>query len=312
METHTTTEIAVVSSLPFTEQELSFVLASRLADSSIAMYTRDVRAYRIYAQTHGLDPLDHLTLIQWRDDLVSNTTMSPNTINRMLSAVKRLMKEAAKRDRIPETLELRFSRVEGVTQKALKKRLKPHARTRIEPEEMRRLCELPDTRTLVGVRDAALLATLASSGIRVEEIATLTWDKIKKQGKGYVLLVRGKTDVEERKAHLSKEAYELLLTWKIKQPVIAPWVFTSFSGNRQIPSANALSKTAVWKIVTHYAAKCNLAHIKPHDFRRFVGTQLAATDIRKAQKALGHKSIETTAKHYVLDEIEPGLTDHLY
>jgi hypothetical protein len=30
------------------------------------------------------------------------------------------------------------------------------------------------------------------------------------------------------------------------------------------------------------------------------------------QKALGHTRIETTAKHYVLDELEVGLTDGLY
>jgi len=52
--------------------------------------------------------------------------------------------------------------------------------------------------------------------------------------------------------------------------------------------------------------------VKPHDFRRFVGTQLATRNIRLAQKALGHKSIETTARHYVLDELEVGLTDGLY
>jgi hypothetical protein len=43
-----------------------------------------------------------------------------------------------------------------------------------------------------------------------------------------------------------------------------------------------------------------------------VGTRLAAKDIRKAQKALGHKRIDTTARHYVLDELEAGLTDDLY
>ncbi|GHO67579.1 hypothetical protein KSC_064710 [Ktedonobacter sp. SOSP1-52] len=41
-------------------------------------------------------------------------------------------------------------------------------------------------------------------------------------------------------------------------------------------------------------------------------TQLAKKDIRKAQLALGHKSIEVTAKHYVLDELEVGQTDSLY
>lgn len=53
-------------------------------------------------------------------------------------------------------------------------------------------------------------------------------------------------------------------------------------------------------------------NIKPHDVRRFVGTQLAKRDIRTAQKALGHKHIDTTAWHYVLDELDVGLTDDLH
>ena len=61
-----------------------------------------------------------------------------------------------------------------------------------------------------------------------------------------------------------------------------------------------------------YANAAGLDDVKPHDFRRFVGTQLARTNIRNAQKALGHKRLETTARHYVLDELEAGLTDDLY
>ena len=56
---------------------------------------------------------------------------------------------------------------------ALKERIKDNARVRIEPEDMRRLCEFPDRSTLLGVRDAALLATLAGSGLRVSELASL-------------------------------------------------------------------------------------------------------------------------------------------
>jgi len=73
-----------------------------------------------------------------------------------------------------------------------------------------------------------------------------------------------------------------------------------------------MSLTAVWQAVQQYAAAVGLRHVKPHDFRRFVGTELAKRDIRLAQKALGHKRIETTARHYVLDELAGGLTDGLY
>ncbi len=54
---------------------------------------------------------------------------------------------------------------------------------------------------------------------------------------------------------------------------------------------------SVWRIVRGYAQKCGYDHIKPHDLRRFVGTQVASKlAIREAQLALGHKSIEMTAK----------------
>jgi integrase len=65
-------------------------------------------------------------------------------------------------------------------------------------------------------------------------------------------------------------------------------------------------------MVQRYAAKVGLEHIKPHDFRRFVGTKLAKRDIRIAQKQLGHKSIETTARHYVIDGVALGATDNLF
>jgi integrase len=73
-----------------------------------------------------------------------------------------------------------------------------------------------------------------------------------------------------------------------------------------------MSTAAVWQAVQQYAAVVGLQYVKPHDFRRFVGTELAKKDLRQAQKALGHTSIETTARHYILDDLAVGLTDGLY
>jgi integrase len=96
------------------------------------------------------------------------------------------------------------------------------------------------------------------------------------------------------------------------RPVPSANIFTSWAGRGDRPNSTPLSEPAAWKLAQRYAAQVGIEHIKPHDFRRFVGTQLAKKDIRKAQKALGHKRIDTTAKHYVLDELEEGLTDDLY
>jgi len=80
--------------------------------------------------------------------------------------------------------------------------------------------------------------------------------------------------------------------------------FTGFSGRggrggRGLRTEH-ISTLAAWQTVKRYAKQCELPHVKPHDFRRFVGTILAKKDPRQAQKVLGHKSIDTTYKHYVL------------
>lgn len=306
--------------IPVTSQALSSIempaieniLTGQLAKSSIDMYKRDVQAYFDYAKKYGLPWLDAQSLVTWRDALALQSEMSPNTINRMIAAVKRIVREMAERKMIAREVNLEFSQVRGVQMKALKSRLKPHARTRITKEDMRRLCDSPDTSTLVGLRDAALLATLASSGIRASEAATLTQEQIVKHSKGYTLKVCGKTDTDYRDAHLSGEAYQKIQHWIAARPTESPYIFTSFPRRSAVPSAECMSEVAIWKAVQRYAKACDLEHIKPHDFRRFLGTQLAATDIRDAQKALGHKSIEVTARHYVLDTLKVGLTDNLY
>lgn len=294
--------------------DLSDILAGQLTASSIAMYKYSIKQYMAFASGNGLDQFNPKTLDAWRDYLAHETNKSPNTINRMLSAIRRLYKEAARRELVDENIALKFMRVPGVQKKALKTRLKHHSRTRISPEDMRRLCESPDTSTLVGKRDRALLATLATSGVRASELATLTVSQIVSKNGGYQLLVRGKTDVEYREAALSPEAKGLIDGWLASRPVASENVFTSFSGRGDSRATDKpLSESGVWKIVTRYAQICGLEHIKPHDFRRFVGTRLTATgDIRLAQKALGHRSIEVTARHYVLDELEVGITDNLY
>lgn len=287
------------------------ILAGQLAPSSIAMYERDFRAYVDYAGSYER-AINPSTLAQWRAHLSQTTDKSPNTINRMISAVKRLMREAAVQGYLANEVAIAFEQINGVKVAALKNRVKKNARVRIEPVEMRAMCENPDGISLIGLRDAALLATLASSGLRVAEAATLTQNQLRRKGRGYVVLVRGKNDVEYREAPLSIEAYQHIQTWLAVRPISSDYIFTAFDGRGERATERPLSAVAIWNIVRRYSEAIGLDNVKPHDFRRFVGTQLAQDDIRQAQKALGHERIETTARHYVLDELEVGLTDNLY
>jgi len=292
------------------------ILAGKLAASSIEMYKRDFTAYVLWAMQQGLEPLTASTLKRWVTFLANETEMSPNTINRMVSAVKRLVLEAAEQDYTSHEIAAGFEQVRGVQVKALKERIKPNARTRISPDAMRQLTEAPNTRTLVGIRDVALLHTLASSALRVSELASLKQKQVRRSGDGYLLSVKGKNETEYEDAYLSSTAYDAIQTWldaRQAAGIVSAYIFTSFAGRGDARATHdPMTEEAVWQTIVKYAEQVGLENVKPHDLRRFVGTRLAKQDIRKAQKALRHKSIETTARHYVLDELEPGLTDNLY
>jgi integrase len=126
------------------------------------------------------------------------------------------------------------------------------------------------------------------------------------------LSILGKHQTTAREAPLSQEAYAGIQAWLARRPVESPFLFTRFAGRRDRLTPEPLSTVGAWKLVHKYAPLAGLAHVSPHDFRRFVGTELAKRDLRMAQKALGHQRIETTARHYVLDELAGGLTDGLY
>jgi site-specific recombinase XerD len=298
------------------------ILAGQITKSSQRMYKRDIAAYATWAESEGLQPLKAATFARWRTALSEATYSkgkskephgySPHTINRMLAAVKRLMAEAAEQGLLSRKVAGEFADRRGVKVLALKEQLKEHARTYIAPANMRRLAALPDISTLKGTRDAALLHTLASSGIRVSEAASLTVDAIQAINGGYLLSVCGKTDETARQAPLSVEAYQAIQAWLMARPVSSPYIFTAQNGRGNRWSARPMHTRKIEELVSAYAEGAGLQHVKPHDFRRFVGTQLARQDIRKAQLALGHKSIETTARHYDLGKLEPGLTDGLY
>lgn len=287
------------------------ILAGSIAPSSMKMYERDFRAYLAYARTPEL-AMQPSTLARWRTSLAASTILSPNTINRMMSAVKRLMDEADSQGFVPKGTGEDFKRIHGVKVEALKHRQKENNRTRISPEQMRTLTSLPDLLTLVGIRDNALLHTLASSGLRIHELAGLKRSQILSLEKGYQVRVMGKNDKAYRDAPLKPEAYEAIQAWLHARPVVSDYIFTGFQGKGERAKVEPLTTVSIWRIVKAYADQCGLEHIKPHDLRRFVGTQLAKTSPRSAQKALGHKMLSTTMDNYVLDDLEVGITDNLY
>lgn len=309
-ESGTDRQLATTPLLDFDQE----IVAGTVSMRSIHKYQQHFHAYCNFAQTREA-ALEPATLARWRTALVQQQepVLSPDTINNKLAAVRSIMVAAAEQGYIGGERADAFRRVRGVSLKAMKQRRSQHRRTRLSAEAMRALCEAPDTASARGVRDRALLHTLASSGMRASATAALQFKQIVKTDKGYGIWVQDKNDVEQRLVLLSREAWTWIEQWRTVRHVPSDYVFTSYDGRGESRlTAYPMTATAIWQIVREYAKQVGLEHVKPHDFRRFLGTRLAKQDIRLAQKALGHKDIRTTALHYEMNDLELGHSEGLY
>jgi len=303
------------------------ILAGTKSANTIEQYRMHFKAYCAFAGSFA-QAVQPSTLALWRQSLyndgytVKNGTVkqySVAAINQRLAAIRGVMAEAAQQGYITHELAEQFKHVKGLKQVANKDRRKAHSRTAISKQDMQRIIDAPDATTPAGAMHRALLLTLATCGMRISEavslkVTDLQWET-NDNGSGWVAYVLGKNMEKPEPRPLGKQAKEAIDTWlavRAALGVVSEYIFTGFGGRgSRNPSGKAINRVSAWEIVQRYAKALDLAHIKPHDFRRYVGTQLAKKDIRLAQKQLGHKQIETTASHYVLDNVALGVTDNL-
>lgn len=292
----------------------AFYLGGRLTTRTLYNYRNDGAHYFQFCALDKDKALDASSLRAWREHMVKDTLLSPNTINGRLVSVKSLVRASAAMGLVDEAVAYQFSLVERVKPSALRHRLRADARVPVTPEEMRRICRMPDPTTLIGLRDRAFLHTLASSGCRLSEVLSLSITAVSHAGNNCHVEVVGKNQAAPRRAPLSKEALGWIQRWlKARSAhVTSTVVFTRFDQGC-LASEAPMHRHEAWRRVKMYARAAGLPAVKPHDFRRHLGTRVTEKfGIRQAQKALGHASIETTARHYVLDELKPGLSEGLY
>jgi integrase/recombinase XerD len=321
----------------------SAIVAGTKAPTTIAQYRLHWTTYRAFAESlvaagRGGTPgpaevdaaaLDPATLARWRQHLYETgyitaagqpRTYSVNAINQRLAAIRGLVAAAAEQGYIPADVSERFKGVKGLKASANRARRNPHARTRISRAQMQAIVNAPNLSTAAGQMHRALLLTLATVGLRISEAVSLQIDQLEfgldEEGRsGWMVHVAGKGQAEAKPRALGAAAKVAIDGWlqtRQRLGVESPYIFTGFGGRGdRAPSGKPISRQAAWELVIRYARRAGLNHVKPHDFRRYVGTQLAKQDIRLAQNQLGHKRIETTAQHYVLDTVGLGVTDDL-
>lgn len=224
----------------------------------------------------------------WLNRLGTNTAdeLQKSTSNYHLIALRSFLKYCAKRN-IPA---LPADKIELA-------RTKRKQVTFLSEDELKRMFAQPDTETLVGLRDRAILELLFSSGLRVSELVGLNRDHINLKRREF--MVRGKGQ-KDRPIFISPEAAEWIQAYLDKRQDNAQPLFVRTGGTRQVDTSGdfkRLTARSVQRLVSRYALLAGITkHVSPHTMRHSFATDLLmnGADLRSVQAMLGHSNISTT------------------
>jgi integrase/recombinase XerD len=145
-----------------------------------------------------------------------------------------------------------------------------------------------------GLRDRAIFELLYATGIRIEELLTLTLDRVSFETA--TLRVLGKRN-KERVVPVGDRALDALRTWlnagraALDRGRGGHFVFLSKTGRR-------LQRSDVWRTLkkTAIGAGISSKRVSPHKLRHSCATHLleGGADLRAVQQLLGHADIATT------------------
>lgn len=165
-------------------------------------------------------------------------------------------------------------------------------------EELQRLLDAPDTNTLKGLRDKAILELLFSTGLRVSELCSLPREFNLNRDE---FSIRGKGE-KVRVVFLSDRAKDALRAYLDKRDDMDDALFAQVAGKagkKMLDKKDTLRLTprSVERVVAYYARKAGIDRkVTPHVIRHSFATDLLSNgaDLRSVQTMLGHASITTT------------------
>ena len=164
-------------------------------------------------------------------------------------------------------------------------------------DEIIHFIETPDTETVLGKRDRAILELLYATGCRVSEVAGMNLDDI--DFRNETIRVRGKGRKERFVPFGSKAKEALAAYFEIRGALLAEApehkqdpkaVLLNYQGTR-------ITTRSIGRLIDKYVKECALAHnISPHWLRHSVATHLlsAGADLRVIQELLGHARLSST------------------
>ncbi len=277
--------------LPDLDQSRSAVLNSLRSPESQRGYRHSIDEFIGWYCSEPRLSFNKTVVTRYRIHLESRQ-LAPGTINVRLAAVRRLAYEAADSGLLSPELAAGIRRVKGA------QKLGVRLGNWLTAEEARRLWQAPETDTLKGKRDRALLAVLLGCGLRRRELAELTVDLLQRREDHWAIV-----DLVGKRGHIRTVPVPDWVKQTIDDWLAAARITTGRMFRCVCRAGRAwgegMTERVVWHVVKQYSAKLGLARIAPHDLRRSCARlcHAAGGEMEQIQFLLGHVSVQTTEKY---------------
>lgn len=284
---------------------IQLVLDGLTSAHSKRSYEKALSDFLDWYQAQGKPGLTK-ALVQRYKAVLQESGLAPSSVNQRMSAIRKLAQEAADNGIIDQTIANGVSRVKGVKQQGVR------SGNWLTKEQAQELINSPDTNTLKGLRDRAILGVMIGAGLRRSEVIILSLEDIQqREGRWVIVDIVGKGN-RVRTVPIPGWTKAALNEWMETADIHSGKVFRRVNKGDRIAS-DTMTAQAVRDVVSHYSGKLGF-QVAAHDLRRTFAklAHKGGAGLDQIQLSLGHASIKTTEKYLgVTQSLTDAPCDHL-
>ena len=268
----------------------SLVLDSLTSDHSKRAYEKALNDFLAWYEQAGKPGLTKALVQRYKAEL-QEQGLSSATINQKMSAIRKLAQEASDNNLMDPMLANGISKVKGVKQQGIR------AGLWLTKDQAQELLNLPDIKTIKGLRDRAILAVMIGGGLRRSEVAGLMIDRVQQRdGRWVIVDLIGKGN-RVRTVPIPSWTKKAIDEWLSVVDIQSGLMFVSIRKSGRI-TGQSMTPQAVRDVVSHYGKLLGV-DIAAHDLRRTFAklAKNGGAGLDQIQLTLGHASIQTTERY---------------
>jgi len=284
-------DLIVVEKLAEWQRLKTLVLDSVSSPITRRVYNMALDEFIAWYQEAPRPGFTKATVSAWRVSLEARGLGSSSIIIRV-SAIRKLAVEAADNGLLAPELAAGIARVKSAKSVGIR------VGNWLSLRQAQALLSAPDTATVKGLRDRAILAVLLGCGLRRSEVAALTVAHVQQRdGRWCIVDLVGKHS-RVRTVPMPTWVKVAIDAWTSVACLADGRVFRPVNRGDKV-QGEAMSEKVVWQMLQQYATDAGVPGIAPHDCRRSCAKlcRAAGGELEQIQLLLGHASVQTTERY---------------